>query len=85
MEQKQILKQILDFQKTTFNNAYSATTLLQDQYERMANTILNQATWIPAEGRKAIDGWVDAYKSGCENYKKYVEDSYKKAEELFVV
>jgi hypothetical protein len=84
MEQKQILKQILDFQQTTFNNAYSATALLQDQYERMANTILNQATWIPAEGRKAIDGWVDAYKSGRENYKKYVEDSYKKAEELLV-
>lgn len=85
MEQKQILKQIFDFQQTTFNNAFSATTLLQDQYERMANTFLNQAAWIPAEGRKAIDGWVDAYKSGRDNFKKYVDDSYKKAEEFFAV
>lgn len=85
MEQKQILKQMIEFQQTTFNNTYNANSLLQDQFERVANTMLDQATWIPAESRKAIDGWVGAYKSGRDNLKKYVEDSYKKAEEFFAV
>lgn len=85
MEQKQIFKQMIEFQQATFNNAYNANSLLQDQFERVANTMLNQATWIPAESRKMIDAWVGAYKSGRDNFKKYVEDSYKKTEEFFAV
>ena len=57
--------------------------LLQDQFERVAGTVLDQATWLPAEGRKAIENWVESYKTGRENFKKYVDDSYKKVEDFF--
>ena len=83
MDQKQMLKQMLDFCQISFNNAYNANAMLQDQFERVAGTVLDQATWLPAEGRKAIQDWVSAYKTGRDNFKKYVDDSYKKVEEFF--
>jgi uncharacterized protein Yka (UPF0111/DUF47 family) len=82
-QQKQMLKQMIEFNQATFNNAYNAIALLQDQFERVAGTVLDQATWLPAEGRQAIENWVESYKTGREQFKKYVDDSYKKVEEFF--
>jgi len=82
-QQKKMLKQMIEFNQATFNNAYNAIALLQDQFERVAGTVLDQANWLPAEGRKAIENWVESYKTGRENFKKYVDDSYKKVEEFF--
>lgn len=83
MDQKQILKQMIEFNQATFNNTFQAMVLLQDQFERVAQTAVEQANWLPAEGRKAIENWVEAYKTGRDNYKSYVEDSYKKVEKYF--
>lgn len=83
MDQKQILKQMIEFNQATFNNTFQAMVLLQDQFERVAQTAIEQANWLPAEGRKAIENWVEAYKTGRDSYKGYVEDSYKKVEKFF--
>lgn len=82
MDQKQIFKQMVDFNKGAFNNAYTAMVMVQDQTETLANTMLNQATWMPEEGRKAIHEWVDAFKKGREEYKKTVDEAFKKVEEF---
>lgn len=83
MEQKQILRQMLAFNQATFNNSFNAVVLLQDQFERVAQTAIDQANWLPAEGHKAIENWVAAYKTGRDNYKKYMDESYQKAEQIF--
>ena len=80
MNQKQMVKQMVDFCQASFNNAYNANSLLQDQFERVAYTMLDQATWIPDEGRQAIGKWVDSYKSGRDNFKRHMDNSYKEAE-----
>lgn len=82
MDQKQIFKQMVDFNKSAFNNAFNAMVMVQDQNETLANTMLSQATWIPKEGEKAIREWVDTYKKGREEYKKTVDDAFKKMEEF---
>lgn len=84
MEQKQMLKQMLEFNQTTFNNAFNAMTSLQDQFERVAKTVLEQATWLPAEGRKTIENGTKTYKSACQTFKQQVDDSYKQVEKAFV-
>jgi len=81
MDQKQILKQMVDFNKGAFNNAYNALVMVQDQNETLASTLLNQATWLPEEGKKAIRDWVDAFKKGREEYKKSVDEAFRKVEE----
>ena len=84
MDQKQILKQMLEFNQTTFNNALNAMTLLQDQSEQVAKTVLEQADWLPAEGRQAIENCTETYKSAYQTFKQQIDDSYKQVEKAFV-
>jgi polyhydroxyalkanoate synthesis regulator phasin len=83
MDQKQFFKQMFDFNKAAFDNTFNAMVMLQEQAERMSNTMLEQATWLPEEGRKVIKDWVDAYKQGRENFKKIVDDNFQKVDEYF--
>lgn len=83
MDSAKIAKQMIDFQKTTFDNSFSAMVMLQEQTEIMANTLLDQATWMPAEGKKAINDWVKSYKKGREDFKKIVDENFKKVEDFF--
>jgi len=83
MDSAKIAKQMIDFQKTTFDNTFTAMVMLQEQTERMADTLLGQATWMPAEGKKAINDWVEAYKKGREDFKKTVDENFKKVEDFF--
>jgi len=84
MDQKQMLKKMLEFNQTTFNNAFNTMALLQDQFEHMSKTMLEQATWLPAEGRQAIENGTKAYKSACQTFKQQIDDSYKQVEKTFV-
>jgi uncharacterized protein (DUF927 family) len=83
MDSSKIAKQMIDFQKTMFDNTYSGMVLVQEQTERMATSLLNQATWMPEEGRNAINGWVDAFKKGREDFKKGVDENFKRVEDFF--
>ena len=84
MDQKQMLKQMLAFHQTTFNNAFNTMTLLQDQLKGVAKTMLEQATWLPAEGRQAIENGTESYKSACQTFKQQIDNSYKQVEKTFV-
>ncbi|MGA7876675.1 MAG: hypothetical protein WCA08_13515 [Desulfoferrobacter sp.] len=83
MDQKQMLKQMIDFNKATFENAFTTMIMVQDQVEKSTSMLLEQATWLPKEGRKAIDDWVKAYKKGRESFKNTVDESFKNVEKFF--
>jgi len=83
MDQKKLLKQMIDFNKATFDNSFNALVLFQDQLEKVAGTLLDQATWLPEEGRSAIREWVDSYKKGRETFKSTVDESFKRVESFF--
>jgi hypothetical protein len=84
MKQTQFLKQAIEFNQTAFDNVFNAAVMVQDQVEKAASTMLEQAGWMPSEGRKVIDNCVEAYKAGRDHFKKYVDESYQKATELIV-
>jgi len=83
MDQKQVLKQMIDFNKAAFNNTFNAFVMLQDQAESMSNTLLTQATGLPQEGKKAIEELVKNCKTGRETFKKTVDESFKKVGDFF--
>jgi hypothetical protein len=83
MDQKTIANQMLQFNKTAMDNSFKAMTLAYEQNEKIAGTFLEQATWLPEEGKKAIKEWMAAYKSGCDNFKSLVDDSYDKVNSFF--
>jgi hypothetical protein len=83
MDPKQIAKQMIKFSKTTFDNTFDATTALQEQTEKMMAMYLDQAPLIPAEGKKAINDWLKAYKKGRVDFKAAADENYKKVEDFF--
>ncbi len=83
MEPVKIAKQMIEFQKATFDNSFSAMKMVQEQTEKTVSTILEQATWLPEEGKKAINEWANACKKGAEDFKKAVDDNFKKVEDFF--
>jgi hypothetical protein len=83
MEQQKMFKQMMTFQKATFDNAFSAMTKMQEQGESMVEMFINQAPWLPEEGKKVIEDWLSAYKSGRDDFKKAVDANYEKVEEYF--
>lgn len=83
MDQKKIFKQMLDFNQATFDNSFDAMVLLQDQVERVAKTALSQTAWLPEDGLKAINEWAENYKTGRDNFKKYIDDNYTKMGTFF--
>jgi polyhydroxyalkanoate synthesis regulator phasin len=83
MEQKQLVKQMIDFNKATFENTFNAITMLQDQAEKMVNMFLQQATWIPEEGKKVLNEWVAAFKKGRNDFKNAIDENFKKVEDFF--
>lgn len=77
MEQTQVFKQMVEFNQTIFNNTFNAVTMIQDQSEQMVKNALTQGNLVPTEGRRAIEDWVGAYKTGRDDFKKYIDDGYK--------
>jgi len=83
MEPFKLAKQMIDFNKATFDNSFNAIAMLHEQMEKTQNTFLEQASWLPQEGRKALCEWVTTCRKGRENFKTVVDDSFKKVESYF--
>lgn len=85
MEPKQIVKQVIDFNKTAFDNTYEAMIVMQEQTEKMLNAIIEQNTLFPAEGKKAVADLIKSYKKGCNDFKVAADEGFKKAESFFAM
>jgi hypothetical protein len=83
MDPKQIAKQMIKFNKTAFDNTFDAMIALQEQTEKMMAMYMDQAPLIPAEGKKAINDWLKAYKKGRVDFKAAADENYKKVEDFF--
>ena len=83
MDPKQIAKQMVDFNKTAFDNSFEAMSALQDQAEKMFTATMEQTSFFPAEGKKVINEWINAYKKGREDFKAAANENFKKVEAFF--
>ncbi len=83
MEPLQVAKQMIEFNKSSFDNTFTAMVLLQEQTEKMVNSFLAQANWLPEEARKTLDEWLASYKKGREDFKKTMDESFQKVEAYF--
>jgi hypothetical protein len=83
MDPKKMGKQMMDFYKTTFDNSYSAMMMLQEQMERMYSMYYGQMVNLPEEAKKGLADWTKSYKKNCEDFKKVMDDSFKKLESFF--
>jgi hypothetical protein len=82
MDSSLIAKQMIDFQKTTFNNSFNLMVMLQDHTEKLGNSLIEQAAWFPEDGKRIIGQWTDIFKKGRNDVKTAVDDNFSKMAEL---
>ncbi len=85
MDQGKIVRQMIGFYKTTFDSSFNAMMILQEQTEKMVRVLLGQAAWLPEEGKAAVEEWLATYKTGRDEFKSTIDESYKKVESYFKI
>jgi len=80
MQPKQLLKQMVDFNKAAFDNSFNTMLMLQEQMERMAKAYTDQATGISAETKNAVNEWTKLYKKGLADFKNMMDENFTKVE-----
>lgn len=76
MEYTKITQQAIDFQKMSISSWQNAMTMVQEQATSAMNMMLGQNTWMPEDGRKAIQSWLGACQEEQERFKDYVDESF---------
>jgi hypothetical protein len=49
----------------------------------MVSAMMEQTTFFPAEGKKAVTDWMKTYKKGREEFKTAADENFKKVEVYF--
>lgn len=83
MEPGKIASQMINFQKTVFENNFKALMMVQDQAEQMGNTLMAQMPWVNEDGKKAVMDAMAFYKKARDDYKKSADEWFVKMEEMF--
>lgn len=83
MDQKLIMTQMIKLNRAAFETAFNTVALFQNQAEMIGRMFIEQAEWMPQEGRKVSEEWINICKKGREDFKKAVDDGLTKAEAFF--
>ncbi len=73
-------KQMINLQKIGVEGMISNMIMFWEQTDSMLNVFLNQASWVPDEGKKVFREWIDSNKKGCETLKDVVNNGYTSLE-----
>jgi hypothetical protein len=84
-QQRMMAKHLMDLQRTTFEGMINNMIIYWDQTERMLGSYLQQAVWVPADGKKAFGEWIEGNRKGCETFKDAVNNGFKRLESCLVV
>jgi len=80
MQPKELLKQMVSFNKAAFENSFNTMLMLQEQMERMSRVYVDQTTGISAETKNAVNEWTQLYKKGLADFKAMIDENLKKVD-----
>lgn len=83
IDQKEVFKQMIHFQKTALDNSLETMSRFQQQAEAMFENAIEQNTWLPDEGKKLIMEWNAAFQKGRDEFQKIMDENYKKVESFW--
>lgn len=83
MDNKEMIKQAIDFHKKSFENCFSMMVTIQGQAEKLMKTFVDQTPGISDEGKKVMNQWKDACKKGMDDFKKAIDEGYARIEVFF--
>jgi hypothetical protein len=83
MDQQQITREMMAFNKSVMDNTFNAISTIQDQSAMMFTAFMDKAGWLPTDGKKAIADWISSYKKGRDDFKAATDEKYEKVAEYF--
>lgn len=83
MDNMQFAKQVIQFNKTAFDTNFNTLNMVYEQNRKLVESFLAKTPGMPEEGKKVIQDWMSAYRNGCNDFKKLVDDNYAKVAEYF--
>ena len=81
--EKRIFKQMLEFSKTAFDSTFTTMASFQEQIESSSKKMIDDTVWMTDSGKKALADWISASKKGRVDFKKAVDENYRKVEDFF--
>jgi len=67
MDPKQIAKQMVDFNKTAFDNSFDAMSVIQDQAEKMISAAMEQTAFSRRKARRLLTSGSKQSKKAARN------------------
>ncbi len=83
MDPKKIAKQMIEINKASFDNNFSAMKALHEQTVKIINKLCEKTPLLPEEGKKAISEWIKTYKKGCDDFQSTVDENFKRVGDFF--
>jgi hypothetical protein len=80
MDQKFMARQILQYNRTSFEKSFSALVNMQNNGEKMFQFWLNQVKGFPEEGKSFMLEWIGYYRKLRDEYKAGVDEGYRRME-----
>jgi polyhydroxyalkanoate synthesis regulator phasin len=66
-------RQMVDFQKRSFDHAYQTVALVQEHAEKLTCAAVRDTGWLPEEGGRMADAWVDQCRRGRQAWKEAMD------------
>ncbi len=82
-QQMRMAKLLLDQQRVTFDGIMNNMIMFWDQTERMLGALVDQAAWVPPEGKGAFKEWIGGNKKGCESFKNVANEGFTWLDNFF--
>jgi len=83
MDPNHFMKQMIAFNRSVFENAFNAVTVILEQREKMIGMFFEHTPWFPEEGKKIVGEWIKAYKKSRNDFKDAIDESFKKVDDYF--
>ncbi len=83
MKNKEIVKQLIELQKESFDKCFLATATIQDEAEKLLISFVRDMPGMNNGGGEVVDKWTDVFKKNRDNIKKAIDDGYNKLDTFF--
>jgi hypothetical protein len=77
METNAIAKQTLQIYYAALTKTLDTTMAVQNQSQKIMETMLNQTPGIPVEGKRAITDWIEACRNQTEAIRSVIDEGFK--------
>lgn len=83
MQQSELMKMMIDFNKTSFDNTFNGIKSMQEQTEKMILGMVDKQNAVPEPMKKSIVDWLETMKKGRDEFKATMDSNYKKLKDYF--